>query len=97
MSIARRKRRDGTVSYQVRVSVDGRRLPAETFDTLREARRRKAELIATRKRANTAETSDSFAAAGRDDFPIVKSGPTRGRRKSERTPTVYIAKDSSRS
>jgi hypothetical protein len=42
MSIVRRVRRDGTVGYQVRVSAAGRRLPAETFDTKREARRREA-------------------------------------------------------
>jgi hypothetical protein len=28
MSITPRRRRDGTVAYQVRVSIDGRRLPA---------------------------------------------------------------------
>jgi integrase len=85
MSIVRRVRRDGTVGYQVRVSVAGRRLRAETFDTLREARRREAELVARRRRATTDETCDSFARRWADDFAVVKSGPTRGRRKSERT------------
>jgi integrase len=85
MSIVRRVRRDGTVAYQVRVSVTGQRLHAETFDTHREARRREAELITRRRRSTTAETCDSFAERWPDDFPIVKSGPTRGRRKSERT------------
>jgi integrase len=89
MSIDRRRRRDGSVGYQVRVSVAGRRLPAETFDTHREARRREAELIAKRRRPSTAETCDSFAARWPEDFPIVKSGPTRGRRKSERTIASY--------
>jgi integrase len=85
MSIVRRVRRDGSTGYLVRVSVGGRRLPAKTFDTFREARRREAELIATRKRPRTAETCDSFAERWPEAFPIVKSGPTRGRRKSERT------------
>jgi integrase len=86
MSIFRRVRRDGRTAYLVRVSVGGRRLPAETFDTHREARRREAELIASRsKRAATAETCDHFAERWPRDFPIVKSGPTRGHRKSEGT------------
>ena len=85
MSITRRPRHDGTVGYLVRVSIAGRRLPAETFDTYREARRYEAELIAKRRRATTAETCDSFADRWTEDFPIVKSGPTRGMRKSERT------------
>jgi integrase len=71
------------------VSVAGRRLPAETFPTHREARRREAELIAKRRHANTVETCDSFAERWPEDFPIVKSGPTRGRRKSERTTSAY--------
>ena len=85
MSIVRRVRRDGTVGYQVRVSVAGRRLPAETFDTKREARRREAELVAKRKRATTDETCASFADRWPDDFAVVKAGPTRGRHKSRRT------------
>jgi integrase len=85
MSILRRVRADGSIGYQVRVSVDGHRPPAETFDTQREARRHEAGLIAKRARANTAETCDSFAERWPDDFPIVKSGPTRGRLKSEGT------------
>ena len=89
MSIIRRVRRDESVGYQVRVSVGGRRLPAETFDTRREARRREAELVAKRRRVSTAETCDGFAKRWPDDFPIVKSGPTRGQRKSERTVESY--------
>jgi integrase len=85
MSIIRRVRRDGTTGYLVRVSVQGRRLPAETFDTYREARRREAELIATRRWPSSAETCDTFAKRWAQDFPIVKSGPTRGRRKTEGT------------
>jgi integrase len=85
MSINRRVRRDGRVAYQVRVSVAGRRLPAETFDTYRDARRREAELVAKRKRATTAETCGSFAERWPDDFAVVKTGPTRGRGKKERT------------
>jgi integrase len=65
--------------------VGGRRLPAETFDTHREARRREAELVATRRRATSAETCASFARRWPDDFAVAKSGPTRGRRKSPRT------------
>ena len=61
MSIVRRVRRDGSVGYQVRVSVAGRRLPAETFDTHREARRREAELVTKRRHASTDETCDHFA------------------------------------
>jgi integrase len=85
MSIVRRVRRDGTVARQVRVSVDGRRLPAETCNTHREARRREAEMVAARRRPTTAETCDSFADRWPQDFPIVKTGPTRGRRKTEGT------------
>jgi integrase len=84
MSIGRRPRRK-TVAYQIRVSVGDRRLPAETFDTYREARRREAELVATRRRATTAETCDSFVRRWPEHFPIVKSGPTRGRRKTAGT------------
>jgi integrase len=89
MSIARRVRSDGRASYQVRVSVGGSRLPAETFDTHREARRREAELIAKRRRATTAETCDRFAERWPEDWSIVKSGPTRGRPKSRRTLDSY--------
>jgi integrase len=89
MSITRRERRDGSASYLVRVSVGGRRLPAETFDTRREARRREAELIATRRRATTVESCDSFAERWPADWSIVKSGPTRGQPKSPRTLDSY--------
>ena len=89
MSITPRVRRDGSRAYQVRVSVGGRRLPAETFDTHREARRREAELITKRRRASTAETCDSFAERWPEDWPTVKSGPTRGRPKSVRTLDSY--------
>lgn len=89
MSITRRVRSDGGASYQVRVSVGGGRLPAETFDTHREARRREAELVAKRRRASTAETCDCFAERWPEDWPIVKSGPTRGRPKSTRTLDSY--------
>jgi hypothetical protein len=85
MSIVRRPRSDGTVGYQVRVSVAARRLPARTFDTRREARRYEASLVAKRQRATTRETCDSFATRWPEDFPIVKSGPTRGRRKTAGT------------
>jgi hypothetical protein len=90
VSIVTRKRGDGSTRYQVRVSVAGRGLPAETFETRREARRREAELIAKRRRASSAETCDHFAERWPEDFPIVKSGPTRGRRKSERTIRSYV-------
>ena len=89
MSITRRRRADGRVSYQVRVSVGGHRLPAETFDTHRDARRREAELITKRRRTSTAETCDSFAERWPEDWPIVKSGPTRGQPKSARTLDSY--------
>ena len=89
MSIVRRERADGSASFQVRVSIAGRRLPAETFDTRREARRREAELIATRRRPSTAETCDDFAGRWLEDYPTVKSGPTRGRPRSERTIDSY--------
>jgi integrase len=89
MSIVPRARRDGSVGYQVRVSIGGRRLPAETFTTRREARRREAELIATRRRATSDETCDHFADRWLDDYPTVKSGPTRGRPRSQRTRNSY--------
>lgn len=89
MSIVRRDRRDGSVAYQVRVSTAGRRLPAETFPTRREARRREAELVAKRRRATSAETCDHFADRWLEDYPTVKSGPTRGRPRSKRTNDSY--------
>jgi integrase len=89
MSIVRRKRRDGSVAYQVRVSIAGRRMPAETFSTRREARRREAELVAKRRRATSTETCDHFADRWLEDYPTVKSGPTRGRPRSERTNDSY--------
>ena len=85
MSITRRVRSDGSTGYLVRVSIGGRRLPAETFDTHREARRREAELVTSRKCSSTTETCDIFAEHWPQRFPIVKSGPTRGQRKSEGT------------
>lgn len=89
MSIVRRGRRDGSVAYQVRVSTAGRRLPAETFSTHREARRYEAELLVKRRRTTSAETCDQFADRWLEDYPIVKSGPTRGRPRSERTNDHY--------
>lgn len=89
MSIVRRNRRDGSVGYQVRVSVAGRRLPAETFDTHRESRRREAELVTKRRHASIDETCDHFADRWLQDYPTVKSGPTRGRLRSERTIDSY--------
>jgi integrase len=85
MSIVRRHRRDGRVGYQTRVSVDGRRLPAETFNTMKEARQHEAKLISQRSRSSTEETCGSFAGRWFEDFATVKTGPTRGRPKSPGT------------
>jgi hypothetical protein len=85
MSIEPRRRRDGSIAYQVRVSVGGRRLPAETFDKKKDAKRREAELTFKRRRLTTSETCDGFAGRWSDDYPFVKTGPTRGRRKSADT------------
>jgi integrase len=85
MSIIPRRRRDGSIAYLVRVSVDGKRLPAETFDTRREARRRAGELVVKRQRVRTPETCDGFARRWPDDYPIVKTGPTRGKHKTPDT------------
>lgn len=85
MSIVPRERQDGSTSYQVRVTVRGRRHPAETFPTLKEARARKAELVGARGFMGSREPCDRFAERWHDDYPIVKSGPTRGRRKGDGT------------
>lgn len=43
----------------------------------------------TRFRPRSVETCDSFAGRWPDDYPIVKQGPTRGRRKSAKTLATY--------
>jgi integrase len=91
MSIVRRKRRDGSYAYQVRVSVRGKRLPAKTFDRLSEARARERELQSRSARLVwSRETCGRFAARWLDDYPVVKTGPTRGRRKTSRTLATYV-------
>lgn len=90
--ITRRRRGDGSIAYQARPIIRGRRLPAKTFDTLREARsyKRQAEERLYGGRA-TRETCDTFALRWPDEYVIVKQGPTRGRLKSEATRSHYRA------
>lgn len=51
----------------------------------------RAEAVAHERRRNrkSIETCDEFAARWPDDYPIVKHGPTRGQRKSDKTLRGY--------
>lgn len=88
--IVPRRRKDGKISYQVRVSVRGKRLPAETFDTLKEAKRRERELLSLHEKASyTRKTCGAFAEEWPKTHSIVKTGPTRNRRKTKETLDGY--------
>ena len=88
MSIVPRPSQDGT-RYQVRVKRRGRYLPAETFDTLKQAKLRERQLKGLGDICDSTESIDSFAARWLNDYPVVKQGPTRGRCRSSKTVTLY--------
>ncbi len=52
----------------------------------RAAERAEADAHERRRNRRSIETCDEFAARWPDDYPIVKHGPTRGQRKSDKTP-----------
>jgi integrase len=87
--ITRRRRKDNTIAYMARPCVKGKVQKARTFDTLREAREWKREV--EKRPILTEETCASFAARWLDQYVIAKSGPTRGRHKSDRTLETYRA------
>jgi integrase len=89
MSITPRPNTDGTTSYLVRVKRHGKRLPGETFKTLAEAEKRERELKSIPQFVGTTETIGSFSERWLDDYPFVKQGPTRGRRRSSKTEKLY--------
>src|SRR3954452_24846493 len=55
----------------------------------RVAERAEANAYERRRGQTSTETSDAFAARWPDDYPIVKHGPTRGQRKSDKTLRGY--------
>lgn len=67
--ILRRRRRDGSIGYQIRV---GDERTAQTYDTLKEARAAKAR-DALRTRRYNVETCGSFAARWLKDYPRKKA------------------------
>jgi integrase len=83
-------------SYAVRVWKGGQQTWIGSFNFSdyggkKEAKRAavQAELEARKTKRKTKETCDSFAKRWPDDYPIVKSGPTRGRMKSPKTIAIY--------
>lgn len=90
--LARRKRKDGTVVWQARPVVAGKRGKAKTFLSYKEAKAWKAAEEAKAhdiQHEFVDETCDHFALRWPDDYPVVKSGPTRGTRKQENTLDTY--------
>lgn len=55
----------------------------------RAAETAEAEAHERRRTRKSVETCDEFAARWTDDYPIVKHGPTRGQRKSDKTLRGY--------
>jgi integrase len=55
----------------------------------RAAERAEADAHERRKNRKSTETCEEFAARWTDDYPIVKHGPTRGQRKSDKTLRAY--------
>ena len=55
----------------------------------RAAERAEADAHERRRNRKSVETCDEFAARWPDDYPIVKHGPTRGQRKSDKTLRGY--------
>jgi integrase len=55
----------------------------------RVAERAEADAYERRRGQTSTETCDAFAARWPVDYPIVKHGPTRGQRKSDKTLRVY--------
>lgn len=80
------------MAWQARPVVGGKRHPGKTFDDLKQAKRWKANReaeIEAEAGLLVDETCDHFAERWPEDFPLVKAGPTRGRRKGENTLAVY--------
>ena len=55
----------------------------------RVAERAGADAHERRRNRKSTETCEAFAARWPDDYPIVKHGPTRGQRKSDKTLRGY--------
>ena len=55
----------------------------------RVAERAEADAHERRRNRKSTETCEAFAARWPDDYPIVKHGPTRGQRKSDKTLRGY--------
>jgi integrase len=90
--ITRRLRKDGTVAWLARPAVGGKRYKGKTFSDLKDAKRWKARReveIEDELDLLSDETCDHFATRWPRDFPLVKSGPTRGRRKQGNTLQTY--------
>ena len=90
MSITRRLRKDGTIAYQARPEVDGRRLPAKTFDRERDAKDylRRMERR-RRRRTGVSPGVHEFVSHWLEAYTLAKRGPTRGRPKDEKTIRTY--------
>lgn len=94
MAIIERK-----TSYGVRIHVGGGNFEwVDSFNFKEYGGKRAAKEAAVeaereakrnRFKPKAAETCDSFARRWPEDYPIVKQGPTRGRRKSEKTLRTY--------
>jgi integrase len=90
MTITRRVRKDGTETFLVRPHVDGRRLKAKTFTSEDMASDYENLMQAKGKRGvRSIETCDGYARRWLSDRQIVKSGPTRGQRKGQKTIATY--------
>lgn len=84
-------------SYYVKVYRAGEWEHIGSFNFAAHGGKRKAKLAAEAAEAEakaryaprTNETCDEFAARWPDDYPIVKTGPTRGRRKADGTLARY--------
>jgi integrase len=90
MSITKRLRKDGTIAYQARPEVDGRRLPAKTFDRERDAKDylRRMERR-RRRRTGVSPGVHEFVSHWLEAYTVAKRGPTRGRPKDEKTIRTY--------
>jgi integrase len=90
MTITERVRKDGTETFLVRPHVDGRRLKAKTFTDPDMARDYERLMQAKgRKGVYAAEACDTYARRWLSDRQIVKSGPTRGKKKTRGTLATY--------
>ena len=89
MSIIRRTRNDGTTVYLARPHVDGRRLRARTFERERDAKAYVRKMESRRRRVSTDIRVREFVPRWLEDYTVAKRGPTRGKRKSEKTISTY--------